>query len=417
MRFLYHIAIKGYGAVLSIASWFNPKAKLWIDGRKNWQKKLAVALENANNKKRIWIHCASVGEFEQGRPVIEQIKAEYPEAHITLSFFSPSGFELRKDYNKADLVCYLPLDTPKNAKKWVKTLKPDLALFVKYEFWPNMLLALQKQEIPTLYFSSIFRENQHFFKWYGSWFKKILQNIPFIFVQQQKSIDLLNSIGIKNCAIAGDTRFDRVCSIANNIKPISFIEAFITNEITLIAGSTWPEDEKLLANLMLQHKNVKLIIAPHEIDTAHINQIEKRFGKQAMRYSKVTIESLKHSSVLIIDNIGMLSSLYQYADITYIGGGFGKGIHNTLEAAVYGSPILFGPNYSKFQEALDLISYRAAFSIKNYVELQSKFEILLNNDKRNLAGKAAKMYVSNNTGGALKVMDWINTNLHAESAN
>jgi len=417
MRLLYHISIRCYGLALGIASWFNPKAKLWVDGRRNWQKQIEAAVANAPNKKRIWIHCASVGEFEQGRPVIEQIKVEYPEVHITLSFFSPSGFELRKTYDKADFVCYLPLDTPKNANIWMNTLKPDLALFVKYEFWPNMLIALQKQAIPTLYFSSIFRESQHFFKWYGSWFKKILRGINYILVQQQKSIDLLHKIGFQKCAITGDTRFDRVTTIANNIKPIPFIEAFITNEITLIAGSTWPEDEKLLANLMLQYNNVKLIIAPHEIDTAHISQIEKRFGKQAMRYSKASIETIKNASVLIIDNIGMLSSLYQYADITYIGGGFGKGIHNTLEAAVYGSPILFGPNYSKFQEAKDLITCKAAFSIKNYLALQHKFELLLDHDKRNIAGGAAKNYVSNNTGGTLKVMDWLKTNLHAESTH
>lgn len=417
MRFFYPIVIYFYGLILKAVSWFNPKAKLWVDGRKKWREKLQATLPAIKNNQRIWIHCASVGEFEQGRPVIEQIKNTYPEAFIVLSFFSPSGFELRKNFDKADLVCYLPLDTKKNAQDWIEIIQPDIALFVKYEFWPNMLLALQKQEIPTLYFSSIFRENQHFFSWYGSWFKKILQNIPFIFVQQQKSIDLLNSIGIKNCAIAGDTRFDRVSSIANQIKPIPFIEAFINNEITLIAGSTWSEDEKLLVALSQKHSNIKLIIAPHEIDLNHIRQIEKRFGNKAICYSKATIESLKHSSVLIIDNIGMLSSLYQYADITYIGGGFGKGIHNTLETAVYGSPIIFGPKYSKFQEALDLLHLKAAFSVDNYQGLLQAFENLLDINNRETASLAAKNYVSNNTGGTEKVMDWINTELSAKPIN
>lgn len=417
MQFLYNIAISCYGAILFISSWFNPKAKLWIEGRKNWKKDLKTKLKDVTNKQRIWIHCASVGEFEQGRPVIEQIKNEYPAAHITLTFFSPSGFELRKNYDKADLVCYLPLDTKKNAKQWVEILKPNIALFVKYEFWPNMLKSLQTQHVPTLYFSSIFRENQHFFKWYGGWYKNILKSINYIFVQQQQSIELLNNIDCFNCEIAGDTRFDRVSSIANNIRPIPFIEAFIGNQTTFIAGSTWPEDEKLIANLIVHHKNVKLIIAPHEVNTTHIQQIEKRFKQQTIRYSQASLDNIKQASILIIDNIGMLSSLYQYADITYIGGGFGKGIHNTLEAAVYGVPILFGPKYQKFQEAKDLIACNAAFSINNIIELQRQFEKLLDQKTRDTFGNNAKQYVAQQTGGTNKVMQWINANLDANATN
>lgn len=408
MQFFYQAGIWCYGLFIKIASIQNAKANLWVTGRKNWRENLKQNLPPSKQNKRIWIHCASLGEFEQGRPVIEAIKEQYPEIFIVLTFYSPSGYELRKDYNKADLICYLPLDTKQQANDWVNIVKPDMALFVKYEFWPNILLALQKAHIPTLFFSAIFRPSQHFFKWYGAWFRKVICKVDFLFVQNQESIQLLNTIGITQCDLAGDTRFDRVLQIATQIKPIAFVEAFVGSSLVMVAGSTWPEDEKLLAHLFARSKQkFKLIIAPHEIDNAHIEQIEKRFGEKSIRYSQANLETIKQAEVLIMDNMGMLSALYHYAHLAYIGGGFGKGIHNTLEAAVYGIPLLFGPKHHKFLEAKELIANGGAFVIENERSLFHNFDRLLGSEEGDKSGMASKKYVADNIGATEKVIDLI----------
>ncbi len=354
------------------------------------------------NDKIAWFHCASLGEFEQGRPVLEEVKKQFPQHKILLSFYSPSGYEAKKDYSLADYIVYLPNDTRKNAKKFVSMVNPDLVFFIKYEFWYNYISALKGKRLFQV--SLILRENQYFFTWYGKWFAKQLKNFEHFFVQNQQTATLLNKIGYKNVTISGDTRFDRVMTIANNAKSFPDIERFCQGDKKIIlAGSSWLADERIIEKA-IKNLDIKLIIAPHIVEQSHINEIQELFP-QAIIYSELA-KSEKESNILIINCIGILSNLYQYCNIAYIGGGFGVGIHNTLEAATFGKPICFGPNYHKFQEAKDLIDLNAAYSINNEEELKAVLSSLLGDkEKYEESAKASKNYVQEKVGACKKIIE------------
>lgn len=405
MRLLYTLFIFFYGWSIKLASLFNTKAKQWTRGRKDIFKHINEALKE-NDKPLVWVHAASLGEFEQGRPIIEALKEKHPEYGILLTFFSPSGYEVRKDYDLADFVFYLPLDTPQNAKRFLELVPVRLAVFIKYEYWYNYLKAIRQKEIPIVFVSAIFRANQPFFKFYGSWFLKHLKQVNWFFVQNQKSFDLLKEAGISKASLAGDTRFDRVADIAKKANANTLIEQFKGESKLLLAGSSWPEDEALIYPLLQKIPELKIVFAPHQIDEKHIQSIEKNCEGKALRYSQATQENKKQ--VLIIDNYGLLSSLYRYADFTFIGGGFGAGIHNTLEAATFGMPVFIGPKYEKFQEAKDLVSLNAIEVIEEAKQLeQSLVDLLFNPDKRIEKGKKARDYVKSKTGVTNHITDYL----------
>lgn len=357
----------------------------------------------------IWMHCASAGEFEQGKPLIEELKRIYPSHKMLVSFFSPSGYAAGKKYSHADFITYLPADTGSNAKQFVELVKPQLVIFVKYEYWYHHLSAAAFHHIPLLMVSSIFRKDQVFFKWYGKFYRQLLFLFRQIFVQDENSFTILKENNVLHCTVAGDTRFDRVKKIAGNFSEIPFVKEWAGKDRVIVAGSTWPDDENILSEYLKNH-SVKLILAPHEINEQRLKQIEKLFS-DALRYSCIS-SSGQPSQVLIIDNMGMLSRLYHYAMIAYVGGGFNKsGIHNTLEAAVHGKPVFFGPNYQKFKEAGDLIETGAAFSFSTAEEFKTKTDHLLNNPQRvSKAGAAAKNYVEENTGATQKILQYIQEN-------
>ena len=434
MILIYDLFIRLFLTGIRIASIWNKKADAWIKGRENLFEELRNKI-NAEDK-IIWMHCASAGEFEQGKPVIEELKDKFPDHKILVSFFSPSGYAVAKRYAHADIVTYLPIDTKKNAKKFIKIVKPQLVVFVKYEYWYHHLKTITTNKIPLILVSAIFRKEQIFFKWYGKFYRQMLFFFHQIFVQDENSLQLLKQNGINNCLIGGDTRFDRVVKIAESFSELVLIKNFVGDNQVIVAGSTWPDDEKLFAEYAKSNE-VKLIIAPHEINDQHIASIQKLFPG-AFKYSEFenllstkpseyatsvwnkideqqTIDlqkKLTNVNTLIIDNVGMLSKLYNYATISFIGGGFNKsGIHNTLEAAVYGNPVLFGSYYKKFKEANDLIAVGAAFPISNAEELKIKMDHLLN-DPSGLAtsGNAAKNYVSENTGATKKIIQYIQEN-------
>ncbi|MEQ8625636.1 MAG: glycosyltransferase N-terminal domain-containing protein [Vicingaceae bacterium] len=379
MRFFYSTAVRFYGFFIGLAAFLGTiKAKQWKKGRKNWAIELHQAIPH--RKKLIWIHAASLGEFEQARPLIEKIKKEKPEYFLLLSFFSPSGFEIQKDYKFADEVCYLPLDTPLNARKFINIIKPELTIMVKYEFWFNFLNELHKRKVKTILISGIFRPSQHFFKWYGSWFRKQLQVFDTFFLQNKNAQNLLNDIGYNNAIVSGDTRFDRVYELAQENYENKKIEAFCAQEKTIIFGSSWDKEHGFAKQLIDDQLEAKIIIAPHEVSSTKIDALKKILGKHAILWSELSETEIPlNPRVLIIDQIGMLSKIYRYATLSIIGGGFGAGIHNILEAAVYGCPTIFGPNFKKFQEAKDLIEERGAFTISDYNTLKSTVQELLTN--------------------------------------
>jgi 3-deoxy-D-manno-octulosonic-acid transferase len=412
MTFIYHLIIVVTRTLIYLAAICgNPKAKQWINGRKQLFDDLKKKLKP--NEKRIWIHAASLGEFEQGRPLIEKLQQNYPEFKIFLTFFSPSGFEVRKNYSGADYIFYLPIDTKQNAQQFIDLVQPEKVLFIKYEFWYNYLSILKKRNIPVFLCSSIFRENQLFFKRYGGWYRTLLSFFSHIFVQTEKSQYLIQSIGFTNVTVAGDTRFDRVYDIASKAKEINEIETFVNNKPCLIAGSTWEADETLISQYINETSlPFKFIIAPHEIHASHIDRLEKLIDKKTVRYSVWKQDQSGNYDVLIIDNIGMLASLYRYGQVAYIGGGFGKGIHNILEAATFGLPVLFGPNHLKFQEAIDLKKSGGAFSVRNYNELRDCMDKLFtNSDILTISGKAAQNFVIQNIGATDKIISLVMNNL------
>ncbi len=397
MTSLYNLAIYTYNILIRISAAFgNSKAKLWLKGRENIFERIDAALKP--QEKRIWIHASSLGEFEQGRPVIEKLKELRPDYKIVLTFFSPSGYEIRKDYKGADYIFYLPIDKRENAARFLDLVKPEKVIFIKYEFWHNYLTSIKSRNIPLFLISANFRKDQHFFKWYGGWFRKLLHNFEHIFVQNERSANLLKSININRITIAGDTRFDRVYSIATSSRELPEVKNFVDGSFCIIAGSTWEPDEKLLIKYLNETSHpVKMIVAPHEIKDAAIENIIQKLNKKAVRYSQ--LQNAGAADILIIDNIGMLSSLYRYGKIAYIGGGFGKGIHNILEAATFGLPVLFGPNYQKFQEAVNLTKAGGAFPIKDYDELRSTLNILIEDTvKNNNCSQTSRQFIENNLG-------------------
>ena len=407
MKIFYSTSVFFYSLLIKIAANFNKKADLRYQG----VKKTFEILKNANFKKLIWIHCASLGEFEQGRPIIERIKKEKPDYQIALSFFSPSGYEIQKNYEFADIVFYLPGDSKSNAKKIIQLLQPELVFFIKYEFWYWYLSELKKANIPTYLVSGIFRKNQIFFKFYGSFYRNILKNFKHIFVQNETSKSLLKTAEIENVSVTGDTRFDRVSEFSKNRKENDIVESFTKDKLVFIAGSTWKQDEELIFKYFnnCKDKSLKLIIAPHEVKSENIERIINLSTKKILRFSEANEENISDADILLIDNIGLLSSLYAYADIAYIGGGFGSGIHNTLEAAVFGMPIIFGPNYQKFDEAKELIKRKSAFSVSNYNDFAQIVEKLTaNSEYRKTVGNNSEVYVKENVGATEKVLKEIN---------
>jgi 3-deoxy-D-manno-octulosonic-acid transferase len=368
MKLIYQISVLGYSYLIHIASLFNSKAKLWVDGRKNIFNLIQSKINTGEDI--AWFHCASLGEFEQGKPVIEAYKIKHPETKILITFFSPSGYELRKNYTGADYVFYLPIDTKSNAEKFIKIIQPNIAFFVKYEFWHFYLQQLYQQKIPTYLISGVFRTDQLFFKPHGTWYKKMLNYFTHFFVQNIESESLLKKIGFNNITVSGDTRFDRVFENSLNTIKLPIIEAFKNNKQIIIGGSSWQTEEKILANYFLnQTANFKLIIAPHDISENHIKQIEGLFKGNCIRYSKANEQNVVNENVLIIDNIGILANTYQYTDIAFIGGGFSGALHNILEPCSFGNLVLFGPNHQKFHEAQNLINCGGAFTIKDEIDL------------------------------------------------
>jgi 3-deoxy-D-manno-octulosonic-acid transferase len=375
---IYQLFLFLYQSVIQIAARFNPKAALWINGRKGQFARIKAAMPTP--ERRIWMHCASLGEFEQGRPVLEAFRKEYPDYKIVLTFFSPSGYEVRKNYDGADYIFYLPMDGRRAARQFLDIVKPELVLFVKYEFWYYYLTEIKRRGIPALLISAAFRKEQSFFKWYGGFFRQILRSFSDILVQDAGSQALLAGIGItEQVQVAGDTRFDRVAAIAAQARVLPLVESFKNNHHLVIAGSTWPADEQALkAALPSLPADWKLIIAPHEIDVTHIRQVQDLFGEEAVLYSQ-SENAATTARVLIIDNIGMLSSLYRYGDIAFVGGGFNKsGIHNVLEPAVFGAPVLIGPVYKKFVEAVQLVDNGYAFVATDITNFRDQLMNLVN---------------------------------------
>jgi len=419
MSFLYNILISIARFSLRIIALFNKKIKLFVDGRKETFQKLENQL--SKNDKTIWIHCASLGEFEQGRPIIERIKTAYKNHKIVLTFFSPSGYEVQKNYKGVDVVCYLPLDTKSNAKKFIELVRPEMAIFVKYEFWPNILNELKNKNIETILVSGIFRKDQVFFKPFGKGMRKSLKTFSHFFVQDNNSKKLLQSIDFNNVTVSGDTRFDRVYEITKQDNSLDFIEKFKQNKIILVAGSTWKEDEKLLVDYINNQASVneKFIIAPHNINPKEIKLLQKSINKKTVLFSKITSTPLStHKSkiseahVFIIDSIGILTKIYSYVDIAYVGGGFETGLHNVLEPATFGVPILIGPKYSKFKEAIDLVTLGGCLVVNSQKELNKQLNQLFSDvDYRHEKGSISKKYINDNIGATTKVLEYLATKI------
>lgn len=396
MRTLYNIGMYCYRLGVAAVSPWHKKARLWRDGRKQLFNRMRASIDSS--APIVWVHVASLGEFEQGRPIIEKIKAERPEYKILLTFFSPSGYEIRKNYQGADYIFYLPIDTQSNAREFLDIVKPQIAVFVKYEYWINLLTELKIRNIPTYIVSAIFRRDSIFFRSTGNMWREALKSFNTIFVQDENSKALLAELSHDNVIVAGDTRFDRVAQIAAAAKKIELIEQFKGNSRLFVAGSSWGPDEDLIVRLANENPTIKFIIAPHEMEQTRMAKIEQTATGGAVRYTKVEGD-IADKQILILDTIGMLSSVYGYADFSYIGGGFGVGIHNTLEAATFGLPIAFGPNYQKFKEARDMIALGGATSVSNYEELSAWFAPL-RDDEQHLkrVSQISKDYTTKNQG-------------------
>lgn len=411
MLFLYNIITLLASQLLKLVALFSPKMKLFVDGRKSVFQTLANKIQTSD--KTIWFHAASLGEYEQGLPVIEAIKQQFPNHKIVITFFSPSGYEVRKNNTVADVTVYLPLDTISNAKQFIQLVHPEMVFFIKYEYWPNYLNELKKQQIKTYLISGILRENQAFFKWYGGFYRNALKTFDYFFVQNESSKKLLQSIGFNNVKISGDTRFDRVVSILDRDNSLDFIELFKDNKTTIVIGSSWPKDESLLVNYINQcSDDVKFIIAPHNIKSEQISNLKNQIQKKTILFSDVEtrlIESLQENNVFIIDTIGILTKIYSYADIAYVGGGYGNpGVHNILEPATFGVPVVIGPNYSHFAEATALVNMEGCISIQNQIQLNEAFDLLIQNeDERLEKGHICSTFVQMNKGATQIIMNYI----------
>jgi 3-deoxy-D-manno-octulosonic-acid transferase len=410
-KLLYNIFLLLYSLGIRVSSFWNPKAQKWIRGRKN----VFAAINGqplTNNGQLIWMHCASLGEFEQGRPLLEELKSKNVKLKIVLTFFSPSGYEVMKDYKVADHIFYLPMDSPVHAKKFLDAVNPSLVLWVKYEYWFYYLSEIKERNIPAILVSGIFRKSQPFFAWYGNIWKQMLGSFTHFFLQNEESRELLSTLGFtENVTINGDTRFDRVLEIANLFQPVPFIEEFCGNSTVIVAGSTWEEDEIELHHFVKAHPEIKFIIAPHEIDEENLNDVKDEFSNSIF-YSELeqtTNHKPQTANVLIIDNIGMLSRLYKYATIAYVGGGFGDdGVHNVLEAAVYGKPVVFGPVYEKFDEVIGLVNEGGGISIPGPIKLEEILNRILNDhEERKRMEEASRSYVLANRGASQKIIQFI----------
>ena len=393
---MYSLAIYIYMLCAGVVSLFNRKARLLIRGhRDTWR----ILRSQIGDRRYVWFHAASLGEFEQGRPLMERLRREHPEKRILLTFFSPSGYEVRKNYEGADVVCYLPFDTPLNARKFVRLAKPEMAFFIKYEFWRNYIDVLYHQEIPVYSVSSIFRENQIFFRPYGYKYARVLRRITHLFVQNEASRELLKRLGVTQVSVVGDTRFDRVIDIRRQARERPVAEAATRQGHVIVAGSTWPPDEDILIPYFNSHPDCRLILAPHVVSEDHLREIEQKLQRPALRYSQATPESAAKADCLLIDGYGLLSSIYRYATVAYVGGGFGVGIHNVPEAAVYGVPVFFGPNNRKFREARELIEAGGCFEIHSADDFNRQADRLFADAQAlTQAGQAAGRYISNNAG-------------------
>ncbi|WP_370397906.1 3-deoxy-D-manno-octulosonic acid transferase [Tenacibaculum dicentrarchi] len=412
MNFIYNLLLFKVSILLRFIALFNKKIKLFVDGRKQTFSKL----ENIKKTdKVIWFHAASLGEFEQGRPIIEALKERYKNHKIVVTFFSPSGYEIRKNYPLADVVCYLPFDTKANVKKFIAKIHPEIAIIIKYEFWPNLLSEVKKQGINTILISGIFREKQSFFKWYGGFMRNKLKAFNHFYVQNEASKKLLSSIGFQNTTIAGDTRFDRVHDILKQDNSLDFINEFKNNSYTVVAGSTWEEDENLLVNYINNHASAdeKFIIAPHNINQKQIKELQKSINKKTILYSEKEGQNLSENQVFIIDTIGLLTKIYSYADVAYVGGGLATGLHNILEPATFGIPIVFGANkYKKFQEATDLLKLGSVTIVTNNEDFSSNFTTLkANANLRTKMGSENYHYIKNNIGATKIIMNYIKNTL------
>jgi 3-deoxy-D-manno-octulosonic-acid transferase len=409
--FFYTLFLSVYHFAIRIAARWNPKARAWVNGRTGIFDRLGAAL-GENKSPLIWLHCSSLGEFEQGRPVLESLRRQYSHYKVLLTFFSPSGYEAKKDYNGADFIFYLPADSRKNARRFITLVQPQLVLWVKYDYWYYYLAELKQKNIPLLLISGAFRASQPFFKWYGRLHRYMLESFRHLFVQTEASAQLLRKIGFGNSvSVAGDTRFDRVLEIANNFQPINAIEKFCETHPVIVAGSTWAEDEEEIDHYANTHPHIRFIVAPHDVTEDRLKEAEELFRK-SIRYSAYTASSNTDANVLLIDNIGMLSRLYKYATITYVGGGFGKdGVHNVLEAAVYGKPVIFGPEYEKYIEAVELVERGGAYSIESAVEVEKLMNDLLSDVKwLQESGDAARNYVRMKEGATQRIISYIQEN-------
>jgi 3-deoxy-D-manno-octulosonic-acid transferase len=412
MLFLYNLVVLLAAQLLKIVALFSPKMKLFVDGRKSVFQTLTDKIQTTD--RTIWFHAASLGEYEQGLPVIEAIKKQFPNHKIVVTFFSPSGYEVRKNNTVADVTVYLPLDSISNAKQFIKLVHPEMAFFIKYEYWPNYLNELKNQNIKTYLISGILREKQVFFKWYGGFYRNALRTFDYFFVQNESSKKLLQNIGFTNVKVSGDTRFDRVVSILERDNSLDFIEEFKDNKTSIVIGSSWPKDESLLINYINQSSDdIKFIIAPHNIKEEQIQELKKSISKKIILFSE-NVEtrhalSLQEYSVFIIDTIGILTKIYSYADIAYVGGGFGNpGVHNILEPATFGVPVVIGPNYSHFAEATALVNMEGCISIQNQNQLNEAFDLLLHNeDERLEKGHVCSTFVQMNKGATQTIMNHI----------
>jgi 3-deoxy-D-manno-octulosonic-acid transferase len=406
---IYNFAVQLSALFLKLIALFHPKIKLFVDGRKEVMSYLKKNISEGDSI--IWVHTASLGEFEQGLPIIEQLKKNYPEYRILVTFFSPSGYEVKKNTAAADVVTYLPMDTKKNAIKFLDLVNPKLVIFVKYEIWPNYLRSLSQRNIPTLLISALFKENQIYFKSYGGFMRKALHNFTHIFVQDTKSIELLSKINIKNTAISGDTRFDRVIEILERDNNLAFMENFKNGAKTLVAGSTWPDDEEVLVPYInTGESSLKFVLAPHNIKPEHINKLKSSINKKTILYSELENKDLSAYEVLIIDTIGLLTKIYSYAEISYVGGGFATGLHNTLEPAVYGIPVIIGPSFKGFKEAEDLVNKGGVLVVKSPAEFFTLVNNLLKDEEHlKRTGDINSTYVSENKGASIQIMAYVRT--------
>ena len=400
---IYNLAMYILELGVKLAALFSDKPAKMVKGYREVFDLLQRKIDR--NAQYIWFHAASLGEFEQGRPLIERIRKEYPQYKILQTFFSPSGYEVRKNYDGADIVCYLPIDTPSNVKKFVDLVNPCMVFFVKYEFWQNYLNTLYKKGIPVYSVSSIFRSNQIFFRWYGKGYQQVLKTFAHLFVQNEESKQLLAGIGVNNTTVVGDTRFDRVLDICAAAKQLPLVQKFKGDALTFVAGSSWEPDEDIFIKYFNAHPEMKLIIAPHVVNDSHLKEIESKLQRSSIRYTKATEENVQQADCLMIDCYGLLSSIYRYGEISYIGGGFGVGIHNVLEAAVYGIPVIFGPNNKKFREAQHLLANKGGFEINSYEDFEQLMNKFLTDEAYlKQSGKAAGDYVKGNAGAMEKIM-------------